>query len=333
MRKNIFDLSTKLNLIQLLSIEDSYFKSFDFQRKKKLSKEVIRINYGEYSPYDEFDISYRQSADEISLWYSQIPLESAIVVPESYILYSYFLDKGIEGLIVFDTSPQKLIVIKEGKLKSQFSKEHISAYAIRLLQKEFAIEHRHDFSDLEYQESIDIGIRNLSLTSLFDFLYLKLDKKSLFQSVIDYTAKPIAILVALLLVLEVINYFYIENSLKVLQAQYKNVKSQTEILRKRVNNIDSDMEQFEQLGSELKMNQKIIDSIESIAQIVFDENGTFQYIRVSEDSIEISLESNQTSSIFTKIINTKQFERLKIVNTQKMKFSDREKVMLRGSIR
>ncbi|HIP37551.1 MAG TPA: hypothetical protein EYG85_11935 [Crocinitomix sp.] len=333
MKTKIFDLLRKFNIVQFLKIEEVYFRSFLLTSKKKISKEVVLLNYAEYAPDISFDITYLQNLKSIDVWYSKNSLDESIAIPESYLLYKYFLHQEMDGIIIFNSQPKKILVIKDKMLKHQFSKELISEYELNLLKKEFNIEKISVFTNDEYKSSLEKALKSFSLKDVVSFVNFKFDSKSIIENMVNNLAKPIVLLLILLIGLELGSYFFLEKEMKLVKSDYREIRKETQGLRTRVNEVDNALDSYAFIERSLDQNKQLLNSIENISMLMEDYNATFRYLRISDDNLELQLESNKTSSIFTKMVNTGVFENLKISNMIKMRFSDKERVTLKGRIK
>ncbi len=333
MTKKLFDLLKKANIVEILNIEDSYFKTFNFKNKKKISKEVVLVNYSEYSPYDKFDVYYNSNKQNINIWYTDKTIDSTIVLPESYLLSNYYVKNGISGLILIESVPKKLLVIKDGELKRQFSKKDIATLEIELIKKEFLIENTHIYTDNQYAAHLEEAVYNISFKDMMSFFSFELNYKNILSIMINKVSIPLAVFISLLTLIEGANYFYVKNQLSFVEDEYKAVKKQTMTLKENVDKIDMISQKYTALEMELQNSDKVFNAIKTISGIVHDANATFKILRITDNTINITIETNQTSSVFTKIVNSETFSNLKIQNTKKDRRSNKETVAIKGEIK
>ncbi len=332
MIQKLFKILQKLDILTILDIKDSYFKTLEVRNKKKVSKEVISLNYAELSPYKEFDIVYYQSNAEINLWFTDIKQKSNIILPESYIFAHYFIQEHREGIILFDTVPQKLLLIKDAKLKYQLCKKNISNYELALLKKEFAISEVHSLTQEEYKTTLTVAIEQLSLVNIFNFLSIELNYKTILNLIVKKSALPVAIVVSLLLLLEFANSLYLKERLEKITAEYKSIRKKSSTLRDKMYAIEDQTQKYTLLEKELNVNTKFITIINGLSDILRENNTTFLFLRLSDSEFRVKIDSNQTAKVFSDIVKSNYLKDLRIQSTRKNRYTDGESVIITGKI-
>ncbi|MDF1881741.1 hypothetical protein JHD50_10600 [Sulfurimonas sp. MAG313] len=333
MKIKLFNYLKKFDLLDILKIEESYFNAFSLKKSKKLTKDVVLLNYAEHSPYSSFDIHYKLENEEVSLWFTDKNFDSLVVLPESSIFLQYFIKNNIEGIILFETSPQKLLVIKEGVLKRQFSKNTVAEYEIGLLKKEFNVEDSHVYTQDQYEQELNKAIENISVKDILDFFSFEFNYKNLIDVFVQKISIPLSILIFGLLIMEGLNYTYLQSSLEEVTKQYKIIKEKTQITRENINEIEDISEKYSSLKIEFKNNTKLISSMDAISDIIKDANASFLFLKLSENEFRMKIDTNKTSKIFTQIVNTGYFADLKIQSTVKNRRGSGEKVIIHGEVK
>jgi len=333
MTQKIFSLLSKFDILSLVKIEDTYFKSMPLKKKIKLSKEVVLLNYSEFSPFRDFDTLYTLLNDHIGIWFTDKKIRTYIAIPESYVIANYLLKNEIDGIIIFDTYPQNLLVIKDRKLCRQISKDKISKYEINLLQKEFFVNEYHFYEKKEYEKLLVDAIENILIKDIFAFFNFNLNYKEIVDIFIKKLSTPISIFVALLFFIEGLNYLYVNKKISTIENKYKTIKEKTQITRDKIYVIEEKYLDFNTLDSELKKNQNLINILHSVSDIVKDKNASLLYFKVSENEFSIRVDTNKTSELFSNIVSTGYFNDLKIQSSVKNKMTKSEKVIIKGNVK
>ncbi len=333
MKQKLFKIFLKLDLIAILDIKNSFFKRVIVKNSKKSSKEVMFLNYSEYSPYKEFDIIYEQNHESINLWFTDIKQKSNITLPESYILAKYLAKENQDGIFFFDTFPQKLILVKDAKLKYQLSKKNISNYELTLLKKEFAISDVYSYSEEEYKSIFQKAIESLPLINIFNFLSLELNYKTFLNLVVKKIALPVAIFISLLLLFEFANHIYLQNQITDVKSEYTTIRKKSSTLREKMNTIEDKTDKYILLDKELKINNKFINIIENLSNTLKENNTSFLFLRLSQSEFRLKIDTNKTAKVFSEIVNSNYLKDLRIQTTRKNRHSDGESVIITGKIR
>lgn len=328
MIKKIFSTLLKFKIINILNIQNSYFKIV--KMKKKISKEVILLNYSDLSPYKDFNLVYNLENNKINLWFTNQEKLSIITLPESYILSKHLIKKKLTGIILFNSTPKKLILIQDSQLKYQLSMEHISKYQINLLKQEFSISNFYQYSEDEYNNIFNDSIETLSIVDIFQFLSIELDYREILNIFIKKLAIPIGVFVLLLLSLESINYLYLKDKLTLVKSNYSTIREKSSLLRDKIKQIENQQDKYKLLEKELDTNTKFINITTETSKILKENNSSFIFLRISDSEFRIKIDTNQTAKVFSDIVNSNYLEDLRIQSTKKNRYTNRESVIITG---
>lgn len=329
--KNIFQTLSGLGFLKVLPIEESYFKSFVFERKNKLSKEVIVLNYGEFSPYVHYDVVYKQEKAKIGVWFCDISLVHPVTIPESYVLAKVLKKINDSALFHFQGDINKIVILKEGAFVQQLYKKEFSQYEIMMLQKEYGIRDVCLYTQTDLERFREESLSFITLQDIVAFTNIKLDPKTVGKDIVQKISYPVALTVALLFGVEVVNKFYLQYALSDIEKHYKELHSNTQELQSELKEIQKMQEKFEGLDNELQSNSKVLKIIEVLSKEMEEKNATTVYVEVTPSTFKTTLETNQTSDLFSSLIGSGLFEDLKIISTTKAKMG-REKTFLEGKI-
>ena len=330
MKEKIFTYLNKINFIYVLKIDESYFKPIHFKKKQKLSKEVVNLNYLELSPYIDSKLFYNERGEYINLWFTDKKTTATIVLPESLILSKYFIENSFDGIFIFDTQPQKLLIVKNKMLLKQLSKETFSTYERELFKKEFLLNEITTYTPLQYKEIFKDALNYLSMKDLFSFLTLDLDYKTFFMLLINKITIPFAIFISLLFAIELANFTYVNKQTDIVKKEYKKIRKSTQALREKLEDIKSSIEVYQPLRRELKSNQNFTNSVKLLSGVLQDTNSSLLFVRVSGDELRVKIDTNVTATVFKKMIDSGVLIDLRIQSSRKNRYSDTEQVIITG---
>jgi hypothetical protein len=104
----------------MIPLEKSFLRVFQKPKKVRLSKQVIEVNYAHLSPFKNGGHLFFQTENSIYVWFLREPAQNGVCIPEGYLLYRNFRERG-DGAIVLLPREGVLnaVVIGEGELKAQ----------------------------------------------------------------------------------------------------------------------------------------------------------------------------------------------------------------------
>ena len=334
MRKNIVYFLQKLGFLYILKLEESYFKSVDFKKNKKPPKDVIWLNYQDLSPFENTQIFSTLNGGKLFLWFAEKDIKESLVIPESYLLAKFLIHENIienqEGIVVYNTEPKKIIVLKNGILQAEFSKKQISSYELELLKKEFGIVNVYSFSTELFQQHIEASYENISIEEIFSFISFDLNYKEIFKIILDKFIIPFSLVISTLFLIQGINYIVVQDKISSMENTYKTIRMKSSTLRDELTEIDDSLLLYTKLQSELEVNQKYFDSIDATSKILQDTNSTLLFLRATENNFRVRIDTNETSHLFEMFIKTNLFGNLRIQNSKKNKRTNRELIIIQG---
>ena len=152
----ILSFLNRKNKLKFLDIKDSFFKYVKLPQKTRFSREAVELNYAASSPFENPNMIFMQERDNLYIWFYKIDIEGTFVIPEAFLICKALKDKMNNGVAMFQTSPLNIVVIKNGVLYSQISRDKITDRETDILLKEFALskDDLHRFSDKDYKKLI-----------------------------------------------------------------------------------------------------------------------------------------------------------------------------------
>jgi len=334
MKDKIFYFLQKLGFLYILKLEESYFKSIAFKKDKKPSKDVIKLNYDDCSPFKNAQIVSILKDSKLLLWFTEKECKEPLIIPESYLVIHFLLQKkfleNAEGIVIYDTEPKKIIVVKKSLIEAEFSKKDLSSYEVALLKKEFAIENVYNFDASLFQEHLHAAYNTISIGELFSFLSIDLDTKTILQIFVNKIVFPLGFFILALLAIEGVNYFFIEKKIESVKQEYKSLRVKTTTLRGKVSAIEEQLDLYEKVQEELQENKKYFESMKITSIILKETNSTILFFRTSENSFRVRIDTNVTSPLFERFIKSNMFDDLRIQNNQKNKYTGREIIVIQG---
>lgn len=296
------------NIVKFSKIEDSFFLYKKLDKKLKLTPEIIRLNYLKESPYklEESSISSVISDNNLYLWFHR---NAGIrYLPEAILVYRQLLKKHSSIICIIRGKKDKVLMIKEGRLLSSFSKNSIKESDIFLIKDEYLIKDVLIIEEDEYAGFLKKSYKFLTLNDLLNILNIQIDFKSLMNRTIKWIALPLLISSVLIIMAMGIYQFYVDSEKEKLQVIHSNNKSVTSTIKENIDSNENENIRFNHLINEFKFYDKTI-AISSIFKVTRDMNMTMHYIKVYDDKVDFVIRTNNQDDIplYVKTLFTSQY--------------------------
>ncbi len=331
MNLSFFQKLVKVGLVEVLPIEAAFYELFPFPEKKRIKREIVEINFAQYSPYGEASrLLFKTFDDKIGVWFTQKTFTTPIVIPESYLLYLALKAKG-DGLYLFETEPQKIVILGNGLLQRQVAKKRFQSYEKVLLQKEFNLDRVVTYSEKEYRYLFDHGIKQLSLTDLYTFHRIRIDRERLLRTAIEKSALPVGLTLLALLGIQGLFHLYIDRQTHKVTDEYRKIKNANSVIAERFDTVDDYARRLAPVQKKITETERYFHLLDRLSKTAQEHNATFEMVHFMGRLFRIRVESNATDALFTDLVKAKDLERLTIRSTIKLR-SGRERATIQGEI-
>ncbi len=319
--KLLVNLLLEKDIVKFSNIENSFFLYKKLDKKIKIDKNIINLNYKKESPYPEDKTTIVSIADNDNLYLWFIKGDSYNYIPEAYILYRKLLLKYTDIIFIIRGEIDKIIVIKDSILVSSFSKSKISRNDIILLEDEFNLNKIVEIKEVEYQQYIKDAVEYLKFSDLLYILNIKFDFKDSAIKAVQFLALPVFISSIVITIAVASYYFYIEEEKDRLYSLYKkDQKLNYKIKTKIENNQEKDII-YQNLSREFRYIDKSI-ALSEILKKTDDMNMSIKYIKIYENHVNytIKTKNNNIIPIYVKeLFESNLFEDIKNTNSRKIK--------------
>ena len=320
MRKTIIKLLQKHDILQIVSMQESFFMHSTLAKDIKLSAELIELNFVKRSPIQNpIVLSYKEDAD-LYLWFvKQDKKDAKILVPESFLIYKALRQKR-EGVFVFETEPKQIYVLKERKLKAAFvSYETIDVLGIELIQDEYDLDSSVVFDAQMFQQLKQKALQELSLVELFSFTQIHLERENLKTLFVEKLSYPLISLLVLFMAVTYMQGYFLEKRADALMQEYQKLKNQNSKTKSAIRKHNEEVEKLENFF------QKEFDPIDPF-KVIYDlskvitpkDKATVTYLTITNGRIKIRIESDDDAIKYLKRFNAIPYlEEIVIENTFK----------------
>jgi hypothetical protein len=316
--ETLFNYLIKKNIISISSFEESFFIYKKLDKKIKLTTEIIKLNYGNESPYEsnQLNITSIFNNENLYLWFHKKDTKSKFL-PLSLLLFRSLSTQYKNTICIFKGESNKILIIKNSQLIASFIKKNIHNRDIILMKKEYFIENVEFFNENEFKD----GFKYLTYNDLLDILNIKIDFKKVINNFIVWSALPFLISSILLMVIIGSYNFYTQMDNEKLLKEYTLKKSFTQKMKDNVNKNEELNKIFTTLSNEFKYIDKAT-IISEILKISKDINISLEFIRVEDKNVNfvvVTTNEEKIPLLTTKLFGTTLFKDVKNISSQKLR--------------
>ncbi|HIE58636.1 MAG TPA: hypothetical protein EYH43_06625 [Persephonella sp.] len=312
-------------LINIITVEDTYFVFVQKPQNVKLSKEAIFLNYKHLSPFKNGDLIYLQTKNSIFIWFTKNKLsnKNKVYIPEGYLIYkSLKTKKEAIGITEKTKDTYILSVIKNNLLLSQIIVKNSNLnQKILFLTKEYS---------LKNPEKIDIPISklNLSFTDILLFSNFSFKKEELYKSTLKTISLPISIFVILQTIFFFLMSQHLEEKIKEKTDYLNKLKEQTKDTKKLLYLLEEKKQFWETFLKTEKKYPSIYYVLNEIAKVISSKNGYINSLEFNENVITLwaGLKAGDTSLV-NDLLKTGVFKEVKIISSVKDRHKDNYEII------
>lgn len=222
------------SFIHLLPVEETFFFKTKFEKKIKLNKELIYLNYKKHAPYNNPFLTTLIEEKTLYIWFYQTELKSKLIIPESYLMFSFFKEKYPNTLILVESNPNYILIIKDNILVNTYVIDSAETI-IEMEMSQYGLSDFKRISQEAYQQSKEEAFNSLGFKELYKWNTLSVDNSNMLPKVVDTVAYPLAFLFFFNMAIELYHLNEVEKKLQEVEAGYSQIKTKNDDIREKIN--------------------------------------------------------------------------------------------------
>ncbi len=294
----------------IVPINETYFVS-DTIPNIKLTKEMIKINYGMLSPYKDGDVIFFSDKKYVYIWFTRNKLTTKkISIAEGLILFNMF-NTADEAIIILEKGNScGIAVVKDKRLMTQIFKKEAQPNEkfIELLTKEYSLRNPKVIT-VKNSEAFRLNLKDI-LSSLNSFNF---DMKTFIKNIYEQAKMPIIIL---LIILNFGNFFtsvYLDRTLKAKQNTLEKIKESNKGIKKEFDLMDKENLFWNDFKTREFGYPNLHKLLSVITESIMKNNSQINIIRQSSDSINMWVVSDSIPLIVQNLVSTGYFKSISVI--------------------
>jgi len=222
--------------IYILPIEESFFFKVKFQKKVKLTDELVNLNYKKNAPYkNPFFIKLMENQD-LYIWFYEQSNNSKLIIPESYLLTEYYKERNPNALLRIETQNSYLIIIiKDSLLVNTYSLMEKDDNLIEIEMHKYTLSSWQDIKQDEYFKIKDKILKNLNFKDFYRWVEISADNSKILPQIVNNFAYPLSFLLFFMMSIEIYHSSKVESKLLITEESYMEAKNKNNEIREKIN--------------------------------------------------------------------------------------------------
>ena len=222
------------SFIHILPANETFFFQTKFEKKIKLSKALIYLNYKKYAPYNNPFLTTLIEEKNLYIWFYPTELSAKIIIPESYLMFSFFKETYPNVLLLIEAQIPYVIIIKNGVLLNTY----VAGDSENFIEMEL---NQHGLSEFkrvshgEYFESKAESLENLGIKDIYKWNTLTIEHRDLLSKVVNGIAYPLSFLLFFMMSIELYHVNELEKTLAKVEENYRDAKVKNDDIREKIN--------------------------------------------------------------------------------------------------
>ena len=300
------------NFVKIIPVEDTFFVREEIPENIKLSRNIIKLNYMDKSPFKEGDLIFFQKGNTLYIWFTRYKLEdNKVYIPESYLIAKNSHIKN--GFILYKKKNSfSILVVKNKDLLSQISYKKEPSQLdlkLKLLAKEYSIKDPEIYKVEKPQYKYDYK-------DIILFSRVELTKENILRIVLGNITVPLGVFFIGLSIYKVADYYYLMNTKENLKKEYISLKNKNSEIKEKIR-LAQEKKEFWDSFIKRELNYPIAPNvIYNIAKVVLSYEGFISDIAYSPGLVSMTIGLPKKREKFIEnLMKTGLFKGIKITAT------------------
>ena len=281
-------------LIDTLSVEDSFFYKVKFEKKVKLSDEIIAFNYKKYAPFKNPLIVNRMEKNDLYLWFYEKNIKAKIIIPEAYLLFDALKEKYPNNLLFIETlSSFIVLVIKNGILENSYSALDEEKTFIAMELNKYNLSSFQKIDKNAYLKIKEQSLKSISFKDVYKWSSFKVEPNKLIPTVVNFIAYPFAFLLFFIMAVESYHLNEVKKKLDLVEHQYSLIKSKNDDVREKINLQTKKEEKWIAFAQRELPYVSSIETFLSISKAFSKKDFTFTSFSIMGSKVKITVKTKE----------------------------------------
>lgn len=290
--------------LQILPLEESFFFQVTFQKKVKLSDELIALNYKKHAPYKNPFLKTVIEEKHLYIWFYEKERNAKLLIPEAYLFFHLFKEKNPNTLFLIELErSQHIIIIQNGILVNSYSLDEVDENLIAMEMSRYALDSVKTINTQAYMQYKEEALSHLNFQDLYKWNGLNIENKANFPMLINAVAYPLSFLLFFIMSLELYHVHSVEKKLAQVEEAYSLIKSKNDDIRERINREDAKEQKWLAFVHRELPYRDSLTVFSNISKAFKDKKFIFKGFSIVGTRVKIDMETKEDFIVGLNILN------------------------------
>lgn len=284
----------RYSYVTIVPFEKTLFYATALPLDTKLSKALIALNYKARAPFnDPFIISYR-SGERLYLWFARERFGSAVVIPESFLLFLHLRKKYRDAVVVIDAAVKKVLVIRNGVLEAAFVSDKSDETLLAVAKDEYGVTRSVTVSAQEYADIASNLIALVQPGHLLRFSQVSWDRRTLLRLFEKRLLYPVVGMIALYMGVSYLQAWSMQREVARLEETLYRLKATNAPLKKAIREYNDRIGRFNAFAAQELVVPSAFRILRSVYGVIGPEDkARLQLVSVEGRTLQLRLETDE----------------------------------------
>ena len=293
-------------IVEVLPVNTSFFQHFNLHANVKLSKELIDLNYARYSPFKESKHLFYFNEEDVFIWFYEEDTKAPIVIPEAYLLYKALVEDYNDTLLVVESTPSKIFLIKDKKLLNSIGMKTLDENVLQMMMEEHQISSKIVITEAEYGELYQSSLQKISIKDLWRWNQLEIDKNTILPTIIDKIAYPVSALMIFIIFVNSLHTYTLHSSIQNKEDIYHNIKQNNDDIRSLLRKENQEAKRWNHFINEELVYPDAMSLLYSIIDTL-DEKVFIKEVSINGDKMLLKLQTDMSPILYLNKLNKLEY--------------------------
>jgi len=291
--------------IYILPANESFFFKVKFEKKVKLTDELIALNYKKHAPYKNPNFKTLTENQNLYIWFYEQEINSKLIIPESYLLFNFFKEKYANALLNIDLGNSHcILIIKNSLLVNSYTMLEDDKNIVDMERNRFGIEQYIKIDKSRYIEIKREAVESLSLQDLYKWTDINVQKEGLFANIVNKIAYPLALLLFFTMAVEQYHVREVKANLAKVEEAYTLAKSKNDDIREKINSEEKKEEKWLNFVHKELPYEDSLTIFTHISKAFNEKKFTFESFTIVGSKLKITIKTQEDFIEGLNVLNT-----------------------------
>lgn len=291
-------------LIDTLKVEDSFFYKVKFEKKVKLTDELIALNYKKHAPFKNPSLVTLMEEQSLYIWFYEHELNSNVVIPEGYLLFNAFKAQYPNALLFIEAYETFIVlIIKDGILENSYVMREEDEMLISMEMNRYNLEHFQKIDKKAYLQIKQKSLESIGVQDLYRWSSVNVEHEKLLPTMVNTLAYPFAFLLFFIMAVETYHLNEVKKRLTIVEDKYSLIKSKNDDIREKINHENEKEQKWITFAQRELPYADPIESFLNISKAFSDKKFIFKSFSIMGSKVKMTLETKEDFIVGVNLLN------------------------------